>query len=176
VSRFTRAAVEVETRSIEALGASLTGSDRALVVASPVMALPQGRLATEEDAPDISAPGAGRAPSERAALALASHGIRASVVRLAPAVHDREKQGFASRMIDIAKKKRVSAYVADGQNRWSAVHRLDAAHLFRLALETGSAGAKYHGRRGWHTSSRDRGDHRSRSEGPCCLKIFRGSG
>jgi nucleoside-diphosphate-sugar epimerase len=144
VSRFTRAAVEAERRAIEALADSLTGSDRALVVASPTMALPQGRLATEDDAPDTNAPGAGRAPSEWAALALASHGIRASVVRLPPAVHDREKQGFASRMIEIAKKKSVSAYVADGQNRWSAVHRLDAAHLFRLALEAGSAGARYH--------------------------------
>jgi nucleoside-diphosphate-sugar epimerase len=144
VSRFMAAAVETERRAIEALGALLTGSDRALVVASPTMALPQGRLATEDDAPDINAPGSGRAPSERAALALASRGIRASVVRLAPAVHDREKQGFASRMIDLAKKKRVSAYVADGQNRWSAVHRLDAAYLFRLALEMGVAGARYH--------------------------------
>jgi nucleoside-diphosphate-sugar epimerase len=139
VSRFAAAAVEAEGRAIEALGASLTGSDRALVIAFPTMALPQGRLATEEDAP-----GSSRAPSEWAALALASRGIRASVVRLAPVVHDREKQGIASRMIEIAKKKGVSAYVADGQNRWPAVHRLDAAHLFRLALETGSAGARYH--------------------------------
>jgi nucleoside-diphosphate-sugar epimerase len=144
VSRFAAAAVEAERRAIEAPAASLIGSDRTLVIAFPTMALPQGRLATEEDAPDINAPGGSRAPSERAALALASRGIRASVVRLAPVVHDREKHGIASRMIEIAKKKGVSAYVADGQNRWPAVHRLDAAHIFSLALETGFAGARYH--------------------------------
>jgi nucleoside-diphosphate-sugar epimerase len=144
VSRFLQSAVEAEKRAIEALGAVLTGDDRALVAALPTMALPQGRLATEEDAPHPQAPGYGRAPSEQAALALASRGIRGSVVRLAPAVHDPEKLGLVSRMIDIAKKNGVSAYVGDGRNRWSAVSRLDAAHLFRLALENGAAGSRYH--------------------------------
>jgi nucleoside-diphosphate-sugar epimerase len=59
-------------------------------------------------------------------------------------VHDRQKQGLATRLIEIAGKKRVSAYIEDGSNRWAAVHRLDAAHLFRLALENGNAGARYH--------------------------------
>jgi nucleoside-diphosphate-sugar epimerase len=108
------------------------------------MALAPGRLATEKDAPDPSAAGGSRIPSEEAALAFASRGVRSSVVRLAPVVHDRERQGLATRLIEIAKKKRVSAYVGEGANRWPAVHRLDAAKLFRLALEKGAAGARYH--------------------------------
>ena len=137
-------AVEAETRAIETLGSVLKGSDRALVIAFPTMALPLGRLATEEDSPHPQSPGYGRAPSERAALALASKGIRSSVIRLAPAVHARTKLGLVSRMIDIAKKTGVSAYVADGQNCWSAVSLNDTSQLFRLALEKGSAGSKYH--------------------------------
>jgi len=144
VSRFTKAAVETDMRAIETIGNALTGTDRALVVAFPTMALGPGRTATEEDAPDLDSVGAGRAPSEAAALALASIGVRSSVVRLPPMVHDRQKQGLASRMIEIARKKGVSAYVGDGSNRWAAVPRLDAARLFRLALEHGSAGARYH--------------------------------
>jgi len=143
-SRFEAAAVEAEKRAIEALGASLTGSDRALVTAFPTMALTPGHLATEVDSPDPNSPGGGRAASEKVALALASRGIRASVVRLPPAVHDRENQGLVTRMIALARQKRVSAYVGNGQNRWGAVHRLDAARLFRIALEQGSGGARYH--------------------------------
>ena len=113
---------------------------RRLVVAFPTMALAPGHLATEDDAPDPSSAGGRRATSEEVTLSMASRGIRASVVRLPPAVHDREKQGLASMMIRIAQKNGVSAYVEDGHNRWPAVHRLDAARLFRLALEKGSAG------------------------------------
>jgi nucleoside-diphosphate-sugar epimerase len=144
VSRFTNAAVEADKRAIETLGNALTGNDRSLVVAFPTMALRPGRMATEGDAPDPNSAGGGRASSEQAALALASLGVRSSVIRLPPMVHDRQKQGLATRMIEIAKKKGVSAYVGDGSNRWAAVHRLDAAHLFRLALEEGKTGAKYH--------------------------------
>ena len=144
VSRFTQAAVEADKRAIETLGNALTGNDRAIVVAFPTMALSPGRMATEEDVPDPNSAGGGRASSEAAALALASLGVRSSVVRLPPMVHDRQKQGLATRMIEIAKKKGASAYVGNGSNRWAAVHRLDAAHLFRLALENGSAGARYH--------------------------------
>ena len=104
-----------DKRAIETLGASLTGSDRALVVAFPTMALRPGRLATEEDTPDPKSPGGGRIPSEEAALALDSKGVRSSVVRLAPVVHDREKQGLAPMMADITKKKGVSAYVGEGR-------------------------------------------------------------
>jgi nucleoside-diphosphate-sugar epimerase len=144
VTRFTRAAVEADIRAIETLGKALTGSNRALVAAFPTMALKAGCTATEEDAPEPYSAGGGRAPSEAAALALASIGVRSSVVRLPPMVHDQQKQGLATRMIEIAKKKEISAYVGEGENRWAAVHRLDAAHLFRLALEDGDAGARYH--------------------------------
>ena len=144
VSRFTQAAVEADKRAIETLGNALTGNDRAIVVAFPTMALSPGRMATEEDVPDPNSAGGGRAPSEAAALALASLGVRSSVVRLPPMVHDRQKQGLATRMIEIARKKGASVYVGNGSNRWAAIHRLDAARLFRLALENGSAGARYH--------------------------------
>jgi nucleoside-diphosphate-sugar epimerase len=144
VSRFTSAAVEADKRAIHTLGNALTGSDPALVVAFPTMALRPGRMATEEEAPDPNSAGGGRASSEAAALELTSLGVRSSVVRLPPMVHDRHKQGLASRMVEIAGKESVSAYVGDGSNRWAAVHRLDAAHLFRLALENGIAGARYH--------------------------------
>lgn len=144
VSRFSAAAVAAEIRAIQALGGALTGSDRALVAAFPTMALLPGRLATEDDAPHRDAPGGGRAPSEKAVLSLAAQGIRSSVVRLPPPVHDERTQGLATRLIDLAKKRGASAYVADGQNRWAAVHRLDAARLFRLAMEMGAPGSRYH--------------------------------
>jgi nucleoside-diphosphate-sugar epimerase len=144
VSRFTHAAVEADKRAIETIGKALRGSDRAIVAAFPTMALKPGCMATEGDAPEPHSAGGGRAQSEAATLALASIGVRSSVVRLPPMVHDRQKQGLATRMIEVAKKKGVSAYVGDGSNRWAAVHRLDAAHLFRLALEQGNAGARYH--------------------------------
>jgi nucleoside-diphosphate-sugar epimerase len=144
VSRFTATATEAEVRAIEALGSALTGSDSALVAAFPTMALTPGRLATEDNAADAGAPGGSRVPSEKAVLSLASRGIRASLVRLPPCVHDEQRAGLATRMSDIAKKKRVSAYIDGGENRWAAVHRLDAARLFRMAVERGVAGARYH--------------------------------
>jgi nucleoside-diphosphate-sugar epimerase len=144
VSRFTSAAVEADIRAIETLGNALTGSDRALVIAFPTMALRPGHVATEEDAPDPNSAGGGRASSEAAAFGLVSAGVRASVVRLPPMVHSREKQGLATRMTEIARRKGISAYVGEGNNQWAAVHRLDAAQLFRLALENGKAGARYH--------------------------------
>jgi nucleoside-diphosphate-sugar epimerase len=145
VSRFIAASVKTDRRAIETLGKALAGPDRSLVVAFPTMALTPGRLATEEDAPDPSSAGGPRIPSEVATLAMASRGVRASVVRLPPLVHgDGDRGGFAPHLIGIARKNGVSAYVADCRNRWSAVHRLDAAHLFRLALEKGRAGARYH--------------------------------
>jgi nucleoside-diphosphate-sugar epimerase len=143
-SKFTHAAVEADKRAIETIGKALRGSDRAIVAAFPTMALKPGCMATEKDAPEPYSAGGGRAQSEAAALALASIGVRSSVVRLPPMVHDRQKQGLATRMIEVAKKKGVSAYVGGGSNRWAAVHRLDAAHLFRLVLEQGNASARYH--------------------------------
>jgi nucleoside-diphosphate-sugar epimerase len=135
---------ETDKRAVEAMGAALAGSNRPFVIASPTAVVMPGKPATEDTAGSLQALGAGRVPSEEAMIGLASKGVRTSIVRLPPAVHDREKQGLISMMIPLAKEKGVSAYVNDGLNRWAAVHRLDAARLFRLALEKGSAGARYH--------------------------------
>jgi nucleoside-diphosphate-sugar epimerase len=144
VQRFMTAAVEADRRAIETLGSALRGRERCLVTAFPTMAMAPNRQAVETDAADLNAPGGVRARSERTALELATRGIRATVVRLPPSVHDETKQGLVTQLIAIARKKRISAFVGKGKNRWAAVHRLDAAHLFRLALESGEAGARYH--------------------------------
>lgn len=144
VSRFMSAAVRADKRAIETLGAALMGRDRRLVAVSPTMALSLGRTATEEDVADPASVGGIRAGTETAVLALVSRGVRASVVRLPPSVHDQSKQGLVTQMIGLARKKQVAVYVGEGKNRWAAVHRFDAARLFRLALENGEAGARYH--------------------------------
>ncbi|HET7506014.1 MAG TPA: SDR family oxidoreductase, partial [Kofleriaceae bacterium] len=138
-------AAEEDRRAIEALGAALVGSGKPLVITAGIGRLAGGRTFTEDDEADPSTGSAHRLPSERAALALASRGVRSSVVRLSPTVHDRGDHGFVPALIGIARQKGVSAYVGDGRNRWPAVHRLDAAQLFRLALENGAAGSRFHG-------------------------------
>lgn len=132
---------EIDQRAIEALGEVLAGSHRPLV-ATGGLSLTPGRLTTEDEAPP---PGPRMTPrvSEETTLALVPRGVRASVMRL-PQVHDRDKQGLVTYLIALAREKGISAYVGAGANRWPAVHRLDAAPLYRLALEQGTAGATYH--------------------------------
>jgi len=135
-------AAEADRRAIETLGAAVAGSDRLFVVTSGTLLVQrQGALATEKDAPNPNFP----RKSEEAALVLAARGVRASVLRLPPSVHGNGDHGFVPRLIGIAQEKGVSAYIGDGLNRWPAAHRLDAAHLYRLVLEKGTAGANYHG-------------------------------
>lgn len=133
----------IDVRAIEAIGGELAGSDRPLVITSGTLGVSPGRLATERDAADPA--GSPRTAGTVAALALASRGVRSSVVRLSPAVHDEIRGGFASILAEIALAKGVAGYVGDGENRWNAVHRLDAALLFRLALESAPAGSVLHG-------------------------------
>src|ERR1700719_2372291 len=135
---------EVDRRVIEALGAELAGSDRPLLVTSGTgMAnSAPGRSATEDDAPDISHP-IPRVVSEQAAASLAAKGVRVGGIRL-PQVHNTVKQGLVTYAIELARQKGVFAYIGDGRNRWPAVHVLDAARLYRLALESLEKGARYH--------------------------------
>jgi nucleoside-diphosphate-sugar epimerase len=141
-SRF-KVVCEVDERAIEALGSALAGSDRPLIVTSGTALISPGRLATEENAHPAKSPFP--RVSEQAAASVAARGVRVSVVRLSPSVHGDGDHGFVPTLIQIARDKGVSAYVGDGTNRWTAVHRLDVAHLYRLVLENGSAGARYHG-------------------------------
>jgi nucleoside-diphosphate-sugar epimerase len=135
-----------DQRAVEALGTALEGSGRPLVITSGTLGLAMGRAATEQDAPDPNTPAAANRRSDaQAVLSLAARDVRSSVVRLAPSVHDEVKRGFVGRLVDIAREKGVSGHIGDGSNRWPAVHQLDAAHLFRLALEKAPAGSVLHG-------------------------------
>jgi nucleoside-diphosphate-sugar epimerase len=139
------AAGAADLRAVETMGAALAGSGKPFVITSGTLVLAlaaPGRVGTEEDVPDAAWP---RIASENATIALAERGVRSSVVRLPPTVHSYlDHHGFIPRLIGVARDKGVSAYVGDGSNRWPAVHTLDAAHLYRLALEVAPAGSRLH--------------------------------
>ncbi|MEW5351088.1 SDR family oxidoreductase [Streptomyces sp. 16-176A] len=131
--------------AIDALGQALAGTGKPLVVTSGTFVMPTGKESLEQDEPDPESVAHFRIPGEQACLAYADRGVRSSVVRLAPTVHGPGDYGFVPLMIEAARKAGFSAYVGDGANRWPAVHRLDAASLFRLALEKAPAGSALHG-------------------------------
>jgi nucleoside-diphosphate-sugar epimerase len=143
-------AAAADRRAIETFGDALAGTDRPFVIASGTLGLAPGRIATEQDgrssdsAPPMGGPEA-RHANAHLTLALASRGVRSSVVRLSPTVHGDGDNGFMATIIGIARAKGVSGYIGDGSNRWPAVHRFDAANLFRLAVETAPAGSVLHG-------------------------------
>jgi len=142
-SRMEHAA-EVDRAAIEALGEALAGSRRPLVFTTGTAMIGPGRVVTEDDHPDLDAIPHPRKFAEQTGFALARRGVRPMVVRPGASVHGEGDHGFVPVLIDIARTKGVSAYIGSGANRWPAVHRLDAARLYRLALENGSAGSVYH--------------------------------
>jgi nucleoside-diphosphate-sugar epimerase len=144
-------AATADRRAIETFGDALEGSDRPLVIASGTLGVLPGHLATEHDGhtadPAIAAFGPGpqlRHATAEFVLSLASRGVRSSVMRLPPTNHGDGDNGFIAMVVATARDKGVSAYIADGTNRWPAVHRLDSARLFRLAVENAPAGSTLH--------------------------------
>jgi nucleoside-diphosphate-sugar epimerase len=144
-------AADADRRAVETFGEALAGSGRPFVIASGTLGLAPGRVATERDGqgpgPAMAQLGAGpqtRLATAQLTLSLAARGVRSSVVRLPPTVHGEGDTGFLAALVGIARDKGVSGYIGDGSNRWPAVHRLDAAHLFRLALEQAPAGSVLH--------------------------------
>ncbi|MEZ0049449.1 nucleoside-diphosphate-sugar epimerase [Mycobacterium sp. MAA66] len=140
------AAIATDLRAVEAIGAALAGSGKPFVNTSGTLMLAfgaPGRLGTEDTAVDQSGP---RAASELATLALAARGVRSSVIRLAPTVHgSTDHHGFIPCLIEFARAAERAGYLGDGSNRWPAVHTVDAARLYRLALESAPAGSMLHG-------------------------------
>ena len=137
------ASIEADARAIEAIGAALEGTGKPFVIASGTTAVP-GKVSTERDAPPAGSPMGARFANAQAVLALAGRGVRSSVLGLPRTVHGDGDHGFLAVLIGIAREKGVAGFVGDGSNRWPAVHVLDAAHLFRLALEQAPAGSMLH--------------------------------
>jgi nucleoside-diphosphate-sugar epimerase len=146
-----QAAADADRRAVETFGETLAGSDRPFVIASGTLGLAPRRVATERDGhgadPAVAALGGGpqvRLATAELVLSFASRGVRSSVMRLPPTNHGKGDNGFMAALVGIARDKGVSGYVGDGASRWPAVHRLDSAHLFRLALEKAPAGSTLH--------------------------------
>jgi nucleoside-diphosphate-sugar epimerase len=137
-------AARTDLEAVKALGAALEGSGRPLVVTTGVALANPGGLATEENRADPANTPHPRVATELEATALAARGVRTSIVRPAPTVHGKGDHGFVSRLIAIAREQGASAYIGDGSNRWPAVHRLDTASLYRLALEQGEPDSVFH--------------------------------
>jgi nucleoside-diphosphate-sugar epimerase len=135
---------EIDKIAIDAIGEALAGSGRPFIITSGTALVSPGKLATEDIIP---VPGVSAHPrrSEEAADAVAKLGVCTTVVRLSPSVHGDGDYGFVPMLINTAKEEGVSAYIGDGLNRWTAVHRLDAAQLYRLALENATTGTRFHG-------------------------------
>jgi nucleoside-diphosphate-sugar epimerase len=146
-----KGAAEADRRAVETFGEALAGSDRPLLIASGTLGVAPGRVATERDGhrsdPALAPMGGGpqiRHATAEFALSLASRGVRSAIVRLSPTVHGDGDHGFVATLVAIARDRGVSGYIGDGSNRWNAVHRFDAAHLFCLALEHTPAGSTLH--------------------------------
>ena len=135
---------EVDRIAITTIGEVLAGSNRPFVVTSGTALVNPGNLATEDMIPDHHGQNIPRR-SEEASDAIADLGVCTSVIRLSPSVHGNGDHGFVPMLIDIARQKGVSAYIGDGQNRWTGVHRYDTGSLYRLALEKGTPKARFHG-------------------------------
>ncbi|MGH9064669.1 MAG: SDR family oxidoreductase [Acidimicrobiales bacterium] len=143
------AAAAADRRAVEAMGAALADSDRPLVLASGMLGITAGRVATEDDGLVPSAEVRGSPAGRRSAtalftLSLAGTGVRSSVLRFPPTVHGDGDHGFVATLVGIARQRGVAGYVGDGTNRWPAVHRSDAARLARLAAEAAPAGSVLH--------------------------------
>ncbi|KAE9367708.1 putative epimerase/dehydratase [Stipitochalara longipes BDJ] len=137
-------AAATDRLAIETIGNELVDSGKPFIITSGTMMLPHGSQGTEETLPDMAHPMTSlRGKNEAAALAFASRGVRVSVIRLPPTVHGESDHGFVPRTINIAREKGVSAYI-EGQHRWCAVHRIDAARVYRLTLEKAAAGSVFH--------------------------------
>jgi nucleoside-diphosphate-sugar epimerase len=137
--------VRLDTEAVTAMGEALRGTDKPLVMTSGTFAMVAGRVSVEPDPPDQASAAHFRIPGEQACLSFADQGVRASVVRLSPTVHGPGDYGFIAMLVAAARKAGVAPYIGDGANRWPAVHRNDAAMLFRLAAEKAPAGSCLHG-------------------------------
>jgi nucleoside-diphosphate-sugar epimerase len=142
-------AADADRRAVEAIGEALAGSDRPFAIASGTLMVAPGRVATERDGHEPASAGVAEGPRTRGetaelVLSMASRGIRSAVLRLPPTNHGEGDNGFMATIVDIAGQRGASGYIGDGANRWPAVHRLDSARLFRMALEQAPAGSTLH--------------------------------